>query len=205
MSAPGPLSSEPGAVAFCTSCGKPIPENARFCRSCGASQEGITVPAPVSSAAPAPQARTRPWGVTSVALLLILFGVGAFFSIAIDLYRAFQYGWTPWLYYNLALAIFFMPVDFVMAIGLWKGRLWGWKLTVASLSALAFISLFLGGFGLLSQVVPRSGIAGNLFQGVVALAISSYLARSKNVRAYFGAEGVWRRFYGYKQSGAEGR
>jgi hypothetical protein len=126
-----------------------------------------------------------------VAVFLILFGLGAVLTLAVDGYNFSTYGWTPWVALNLALALYLTPADFVMAVGLLMGRRWGWKLTVASLLALVALSLpaLFSGF-------PSTASAA-LVQIAIALPIFFYLARSKRVRAHFGAESVWTWAGGY--------
>ncbi|MEM3087346.1 MAG: zinc ribbon domain-containing protein [Halobacteria archaeon] len=187
-------------MVFCSSCGATVPEAARFCRACGARQEAAgtpprpPAPSPAPAPAPASPPKARPGDVTAVAVFLILFGVGAFFSLVVGLALGYSYGWTPWLTYNLALALYFMPANIVMAVGLLTGRPWGWKLTVASLFVLVVLSLP----PLLSGLTSTASAA--LAQILIALPLFLYLARSRGVRAHFGAEGTWRWVGGYGAS-----
>jgi hypothetical protein len=145
---------------YCTHCGAKIEPNSKFCTSCGrptslaAPQETTT--AVVTSASP-------PTGVTIIAILSILAGIGLFFLAAI----------------GGAIAVILIPIGivyFVVAYGLLKGRPWAWTLTVI----ISIITIVLNVFAIASPLWFLA-IINIIFSGIILY----YLYRP-HVKAYFG-------------------
>jgi zinc-ribbon domain len=144
---------------YCTHCGAKIEPNSKFCSNCGkatplaAAQETTTaVPTPASP----------PTGVTIIAILSILAGIGVFFLGAI----------------GGAIAIILIPIGivyFVVAYGLLKGRLWAWTLTVI----ISIITVVLNVFAI--AVLSILAIINIVFSAIILY----YLFRP-HVKAYFG-------------------
>ena len=107
----------------------------------------------------------RPLGVTIIAILMILTGIGflALGTVLLIVLIGFAF---------IVLAIAY----FVMAYGLWKGKKWAWT-----------ISLILAGIGIIvgiASVVNKNG-SGAVVQIIINAIIIYYLFRP-NVKAFFG-------------------
>jgi uncharacterized membrane protein YvbJ len=102
------------AGSYCTQCGAKIEPNSKFCPSCG---RAIPLSAAQETTIAATTLASRPTGVTLIAILSILAGIGAFFLAAI----------------GGAIGVILIPIGivyFVVAYGLLKGSPWAWTLTV---------------------------------------------------------------------------
>lgn len=114
--------------------------------------------------------RSRPFGVTLIAILAVLGGIGSFLSglavIAI----------LPLLGIILGgILIVIGLAYFAVAYGLWKGLNWAWVITLI-VSVIGII------VGLVSLAV---GNMGAIFHVIVNAIVIYYLYRP-NVKAYFG-------------------
>jgi hypothetical protein len=114
--------------------------------------------------------RSRPFGVTIIAILAVIGGIGSLLGglavIAIIPLLGIVFG---------GILIVIGLAYFVVAYGLWKGLKWAWIITLI-LSAIGII------VGLGSIAV---GNIGSLFHLVVNAIVIYYLYRP-NVKAYFG-------------------
>jgi preprotein translocase subunit Sss1 len=145
--------------SYCTHCGARIDPNSMFCSSCGratfigSAQETTKAAVPPAS---------RPDGVTIIAILSILAGIGAFFLGAI--------GGT--------VGVILIPIGivyFVVAYGLFKGRPWAWTLTVI----LSIISIVLNVITI--AILSVLSIINIVFSGIIL-----YYVYRAHVKAYFG-------------------
>ena len=116
------------------------------------------------------QNKNRPFGVTLIAILAVLGGLGSLFSgfaiLAVIPILGLIFG---------GLLIIIGLAYFAVAYGLWKGLNWAWTITLI-VSALGII------VGLASLVV---GNIGAIFHVIVNGIVIYYLYRP-NVKAYFG-------------------
>jgi hypothetical protein len=113
--------------------------------------------------------RERPFGVTIIAILAVLGGVGSILLGFIVLI-------IPIL--GIILGGIFVIIGlsyFVVAYGLWNGRSWAWILTVL-ISALGIV------VGLVSIII---GTGGSILYIIVNAIIIYYLFKP-DVKAYFG-------------------
>lgn len=114
--------------------------------------------------------RSRPLGVTIIAILAVIGGIGSllggFAVLAIIPLLGIIFG---------GLLIIIGLAYFVVAYGLWKGLNWAWSITLI-VSAIGIIA------GLGSIAV---GNPGALFHLIVNVIVIYYLYRP-NVKAYFG-------------------
>jgi hypothetical protein len=114
--------------------------------------------------------RNRPLGVTIIAILAVLGGIGSLLS-----------GFTilaivPILGIILGgILIIIGLAYFAVAYGLWKGLSWAWAITLI----VSVISIIVG----IGSIVV--GNAGSLFHVIVNSIVIYYLYRP-NVKAYFG-------------------
>jgi len=82
-------------TVFCTQCGKEIPESAKFCPECGATQvvseatrtpRPEDLPPPPPSVPPAPEAPKKrslvPWGIVGVVVVIVLVAIGIYTLIS---------------------------------------------------------------------------------------------------------------------------
>src|SRR5919106_3243180 len=129
------------AESFCTHCGAKIEPSSKFCPSCGRATPLAAVQEPTTKTVVTPA--SRPDGVTVIAILSILAGIGAFILAAI----------------GGAIGVILIPIGivyFVVAYGLLKGRPWAWTLTVIiSIIAIVmtvFAIAWLGLFGLINTI-----------------------------------------------------
>ncbi|MGC2428172.1 MAG: DUF2127 domain-containing protein [Nitrososphaeraceae archaeon] len=114
--------------------------------------------------------KQRPLGVTIIAILTIIGGIGFITSGvgAITIAHLFGAGIGGAL---VAIGIAY----FVMAYGLWKGKRWAWTITLI-LSAIGIIL----GIGSIA-----SGNVGAIFHIIINAIVIYYLYRP-NVKAFFG-------------------
>jgi hypothetical protein len=148
--------------SYCTGCGAKIEQNSKFCSGCGraislaAAQETTTTAAAGTSA-------SRPDGVTIIAILCILAGIGEFIFTAIG---------------GGAIGVILIPVGivyFVVAYGLLKGRPWAWTLTVIlSIIGIVLSVITIAILGILSLI------------NIILEAIILYYLYRAHVKAYFG-------------------
>ncbi|HXS61075.1 MAG TPA: hypothetical protein VN703_09740 [Candidatus Sulfopaludibacter sp.] len=114
--------------------------------------------------------RNRPLGVTIIAILAVLGGIGSFLSgltvLAIIPILGIIFG---------GILIIIGLAYFAVAYGLWKGLRWAWILTLI----VSVIGIIVG----LGSIVV--GNAGSLFHVIVNAIVIYYLYRP-NVKAYFG-------------------
>jgi hypothetical protein len=112
----------------------------------------------------------RPLGVTVIAILTVLGGMGFLGS------GALIFALIPLLGIIIGGILVIIGIAyFVMTYGLWNGLRWAWKLTLI-FSGLGII------VGIVSIVV---GNVGALFHTIINAVVIYYLYRP-NVRAYFG-------------------
>jgi hypothetical protein len=112
----------------------------------------------------------RPLGVTIIAILAILGGIGFLFSGS----AAFALLPIAGIVIGGILVIIGLAY-FVMAYGLWNGKKWAWTITLI-LSTIGII------LGIASIAI---GNVGALFQIIINAIVIYYLYRP-NVKAYFG-------------------
>ena len=114
--------------------------------------------------------RNRPLGVTIIAILAVIGGIGSVLSgfaiIAIIPLLGIIFG---------GLLIIIGLAYFVVAYGLWKGLNWAWNITLI----VSVIGIIVG----LGSIVV--GNIGALFHLIVNVIVIYYLYRP-NVKAYFG-------------------
>jgi hypothetical protein len=114
--------------------------------------------------------RNRPLGVTIIAILAVLGGIGSFLSgltvLAIIPILGIIFG---------GILIIIGLAYFAVAYGLWKGLRWAWILTLI----VSVIGIIVG----LGSIVV--GNVGSLFHVIVNAIVIYYLYRP-NVKAYFG-------------------
>jgi hypothetical protein len=114
--------------------------------------------------------RSRPLGVTIIAILAVIGGIGSVLSgfaiMAIIPLLGIIFG---------GLLIIIGLAYFVVAYGLWKGLNWAWNITLI----VSVIGIIVG----LGSIVV--GNIGALFHLIVNVIVIYYLYRS-NVKAYFG-------------------
>jgi hypothetical protein len=149
--------------SYCTHCGTKNEPKSSSCSNCGraitplepTAQETRTTPTVVTST-------SRPDGVTIIAILCILAGIGAFFLGAIG---------GP-------IAIILIPIGivyFVVAYGLLKARSWAWTWTVIlSIISIVLNVITIAFLGILSII--------NIVFGAIIL----YYLYRPHVKAYFG-------------------
>jgi hypothetical protein len=112
----------------------------------------------------------RPLGVTVIAILTVIGGLGFLGS------GALIFALIPLLGIIIGGVLVIIGIAyFVMAYGLWNGRRWAWKLTLI-LSGIGII------VGIGSIVV---GNVGSLFHTIINAVVIYYLYRP-NVKDYFG-------------------
>ncbi len=114
--------------------------------------------------------RSRPLGVTIIAILAVIGGIGSILSgfaiMAIIPLLGIIFG---------GLLIIIGLAYFVVAYGLWKGLNWAWNITLI----VSVIGIIVG----LGSIVV--GNVGALFHLIVNVIVIYYLYRP-NVKAYFG-------------------
>jgi len=114
--------------------------------------------------------RSRPLGVTIIAILAVIGGIGSVLSgfaiMAIMPFLGIIFG---------GLLIIIGLAYFVVAYGLWKGLNWAWNITLI----VSVIGIIVG----LGSIVV--GNIGALFHVIVNVIVIYYLYRP-NVKAYFG-------------------
>ena len=114
--------------------------------------------------------RNRPLGVTIIAILAVIGGIGSVLSgfaiMAIIPFLGIIFG---------GLLIIIGLAYFVVAYGLWKGLNWAWNITLI----VSVIGIIVG----LGSIVV--GNIGALFHLIVNVVVIYYLYRP-NVKAYFG-------------------
>jgi hypothetical protein len=114
--------------------------------------------------------RSRPLGVTIIAILAVIGGIGSVLSgfaiMAIIPLLGIIFG---------GLLIIIGLAYFVVAYGLWKGLNWAWNITLI----VSVIGIIVG----LGSIVV--GNVGALFHLIVNVIVIYYLYRP-NVKAYFG-------------------
>jgi len=123
------------------------------------------------------QKQSRPFGVTIIAILIIIAGVVSLLigigSVAIGPLIGLVFVVTGAI--SLALGVAYL----VMAFGLWKGKGWAWSISTIVL----FIGIVIDMISL-----PRRS-AGDIVSSIVSIAINAvilyYLFRP-HVKAYFG-------------------
>ena len=120
--------------------------------------------------------KDRPLGVTIIAILTIIGGIGFLIS------GITAVGVAPFLpdlgILSAAIGAVLIALGiayFVMAYGLWKGKGWAWTITLV----LSFIGIVLG----IASIV--TGNIGALFHLVINIIVVYYLYRP-NVKIFFG-------------------
>ena len=114
--------------------------------------------------------RNRPLGVTIIAILAVLGGIGSLLS-----------GFTVLVLLPIlglvlgGILIIIGLAYFAVAYGLWKGLSWGWSITLI----ISVIGIIVG----LGSIIV--GNVGAIFHVIVNIIVIYYLYRP-NVRAYFG-------------------
>jgi len=165
-------------MPFCSSCGKLLSDEAKFCPSCGTPIQLVMAPTPMQAS----KVTERPSGITILAALEIIEGlIGSIIGIAI----LFSFGIlrellpVPSTYLPLvqavltvvgSLVLFIALVNFVIAYGLLNGTSWAWTVSLV----FAVIGILRGLFTL-----PM----GILTIGIQVLIIY-YLTR-ENIKSYF--------------------
>jgi len=138
---------------FCQSCGKELSDQASFCPSCGrptaASPQYGQAPPPAQPQYGTPmyapgQPRTRPTGVTILAVLTLLGGIFFLIFAAIVLAVGTMFGFLPGAILGGvgAALIVFALISFAVTYGMWTGTKWAWWLgiIVAILDVISIIS-----------------------------------------------------------------
>ena len=146
--------------AYCTHCGAKIEPSSKFCPSCGRATPLAAVQEPTTKTVVSPA--SRPDGVTVIAILSILAGIGAFILAAI----------------GGAIGVILIPIGivyFVVAYGLLKGRPWAWTLTVI----ISIITIVLNVITI--AILSILSIINIVFSGIILY----YLYRP-HVKVYFG-------------------
>jgi len=125
-------------MPYCSSCGKQLPEDAKFCPSCGASVQLTMVPTTL----PTPTITQRPSGITILAGLEIVEGfIGSIIGIIVLFSYSILKGLipVPATYLPLiqavltvigSIVIFISLVNFIIAYGLLKGTSWAWTVSL---------------------------------------------------------------------------
>jgi hypothetical protein len=142
---------------FCTHCGAKLEPSSKFCTSCGRA-----TPLAAAQAAAAPTPKSRPTGVTIVAILSILAGIGEFILAAI----------------GGAIGVILIPIGivfFVVAYGLLKGRPWGRTITII----ISIITIILNVI-----TIPIFSILSII--SIILEAIILYYLNRPHIKAYFG-------------------
>lgn len=165
-------------MPYCSSCGKLLSDEAKFCPNCGTPIQLAMTPTPVQVST----VTERPSGITILAALEIIEGIiGSIIGIAIlfsfDILRELLP--VPSTYLPLvqavltvvgSLVIFIALVNFVIAYGLLNGTSWAWT-----------VSLVFAVIGILRGI-------GTLPMGILTIGIQVliiyYLTR-ENVKSYF--------------------
>lgn len=147
--------------SYCAHCGAKIESNAKFCAGCGRPTSVTSVTAQETKAATVSPA-SRPTGVTIIAILSILAGIGQFIFAAI----------------GGAIAVVLVPIGIVylvVAYGLLIGRPWGRTLTIIiSIITIVVNVITIPIFSILSVI------------SIILEAIILYYLYRPHVKAHFG-------------------
>ena len=122
------------------------------------------------------QQKHRPLGVTIIAILTIIGGIGFLASGIAAVVAAPFLSDMEGLSAGIGAVLIALGIAyFVMAYGLWKGKGWAWTITLV----LSFIGI---AFGIASIV---TGNIGAVFHLIINIIVVYYLYRP-NVKAFFG-------------------
>jgi lysylphosphatidylglycerol synthetase-like protein (DUF2156 family) len=122
------------------------------------------------------QQKHRPLGVTIIAILTIIGGIGFLASGIAAVVAAPFLSDMEGLSAGIGAALMALGIAyFVMAYGLWKGKGWAWTITLV----LSFIGIVLG----IASIV--TGNIGAVFHLIINIIVVYYLYRP-NVKAFFG-------------------
>jgi uncharacterized membrane protein (DUF2068 family) len=122
------------------------------------------------------QQKHRPLGVTIIAILTIIGGIGFLASGIAAVVAAPFLSDMEGLSAGIGAALMALGIAyFVMAYGLWKGKGWAWTITLV----LSFIGIVLG---IISIV---TGNIGAVFHLIINIIVVYYLYRP-NVKMFFG-------------------
>jgi len=122
------------------------------------------------------QQKHRPLGVTIIAILTIIGGIGFLASGIAAVVAAPFLSDTEGLSAGIGAVLIALGIAyFVMAYGLWKGKGWAWTITLV----LSFIGI---AFGIASII---TGNIGAVFHLIINIIVVYYLYRP-NVKAFFG-------------------
>ena len=122
------------------------------------------------------QQKNRPIGVTIIAILTIIGGIGFLASGIAAVVAAPFLSDMEGLSAGIGAALMALGIAyFVMAYGLWKGKGWAWTITLV----LSFIGIVLG----IASIV--TGNIGAVFHLIINIIVVYYLYRP-NVKAFFG-------------------
>jgi len=159
--------------SYCTHCGAKIEPHARFCPGCGRAIPLAAAPAS-TSATP----KSRPTGVTLIAILNIIAGTSMFFLVFV---AAVGSGASPspddegLAAVTIVLSIPIGTLYFVLAYGLLKARPWAWTGTVVlSIITIVLNVIFIASLSILSII--------NIIIDVIIL----YYLYRPHVKIYFG-------------------
>ncbi len=160
--------------SHCTHCGAKLEPSSRFCSSCGKAT-------PLAEAQAARTHKSRPTGVTIVAILNILGGIFMFIFVALAVIGSSV---SPSLDEDvdggfvltvLGILIALGIVYFVVAYGLLKGGAWAWTAAVIlSIISIILNVISIGTFSILTIV------------NIILDAIILYYLYRPHVKAYFG-------------------
>jgi uncharacterized membrane protein (DUF2068 family) len=122
------------------------------------------------------QQKHRPLGVTIIAILTIIGGIGFLASGIAAVVAAPFLSDMEGLSAGIGAALMALGIAyFVMAYGLWKGKGWAWTITLV----LSFIGIVLG----IASIV--TGNIGAVFHLIINIIVVYYLYRP-NVKMFFG-------------------
>lgn len=173
-------------LPFCPNCGAQIDPNATFCPYCGTR----LTPQPINPATPQPTQptpysqtpqynppppsypytnepthRTRPTGVTLIAILAVINGISYILS-------------------EDPIALLIGAIWFILTYGLLTGKRWAWPLTLAFMVVDAIFNIF-GLLSIFSLTLDAAELAFSASLLALDLVILYYLTRP-HVKAYFG-------------------
>jgi uncharacterized membrane protein (UPF0136 family) len=164
------------AGSYCSQCGSKIEPDSKFCPRCGKA-----TPLSATHEAVASTPKSRPTGVTIVAILNILGGISMFVFVALAVIGASvspaldEVDDGGFILTVLGILIALGIIYFVVAYGLLKGKPWAWTVAVIlSIISIVLNVISIGTYSILT-------IANIILDGIILY----YLYRPY-VKAYFG-------------------
>jgi uncharacterized membrane protein (UPF0136 family) len=158
MAAAGNDGGSAGPSYYCSYCGARLEPTSRFCSSCG---RATPLAADQEAAAPAAATpKSRPTGVTIVAILNILGGIFMFVFVPLAVIGtsvspalAEEVDDVGFVLTVLGILIAIGIVYFVVAYGLLKGRSWAWTVAVIlSIISIVLNVISIGSYSILTLV-----------------------------------------------------